>query len=132
MTYSDKAIEYFLEAAHAGKMDNPDGVGVIGDLECGDHFVIYIKVTDNHISEVSYQVFGCPAAIATCEAAAVIATGLSIEEARRITDDDIFAFLERLPKRKEHCSHSAAEALQAAIFHYSIESEKQKSIELEE
>jgi nitrogen fixation NifU-like protein len=127
-SYSAKVLEYFLNPAHAEKMDNPDGVGVIGDIECGDYFVIYIRVRDDRLIEISFQVFGCPAAIVTCEAVAVLATGMSLKDAREITDEEIYRFLGGLPERKLHCSHSAAEALQAAIFHYQIEQSKRNPI----
>ena len=128
MSYSAKALDYFLNPTHAVKMDNPDGVGVIGDIECGDYFVMYIHVCGNRLAEISYQVFGCPAAIVTCEAAAVLATGMSLEDAREITDEKIYRFLGGLPEQKLHCSHSAAEALQAALFHYQLEPNKRDSI----
>ena len=121
MTYSARVLEYFLDPKHAYRMEQPDGIGVVGDLSCGDFFVMYIRVRGERLTEVSYQIFGCPAAIATCEAAAQMATGKSLEEAERITDDSVAEFLGGLPEMKLHCSNSAADALHCAIADYRAE-----------
>jgi len=125
MRYSEKLLRYFTDHAHAGKMENPDGAGPVGDILCGDFFVIYIRVREGRLEDVSYQVFGCPAAIATCEAVAEMATGKTLEEARHITDAAVVEFLGGLPEIKMHCSNSAAEALQRAIVHYRLQQKGQ-------
>jgi nitrogen fixation NifU-like protein len=120
MVYSDKVLSYFLDPAHAGEMANPDGIGPVGDPTCGDFFVVFIRVANGRIGEVSYQIYGCPAAIATCEAVAEMATGRTLEEAERITDQSVADFLGGLPGTKLHCSNSAAEALCRAIADYRV------------
>jgi len=116
--YAHKVIQCFREATHAGKMAGADGVGRVGDVFCGDFFVMYIRVRDGRLAGISYQVFGCPAAIATCEAVAEMAAGKTLEEAQRITDERVAEFLGGLPDFKLHCSNSAAEALGRAISDY--------------
>jgi nitrogen fixation NifU-like protein len=123
MIYSAKVLEYFLNPKYAYRMDQPDGIGVVGDLSCGDFFVMYIRVRGECLTEVSYQIFGCPAAIATCEAAAEMATGKTLDEAQRITDDSVAEFLGGLPEMKLHCSNSAADALHCAIADYRAETQ---------
>ena len=126
MIYSAKVLEYFADPKHAYRMEQPDGLGVVGDLSCGDFFAIYIRVRDQRLTEVSYQIFGCPAAIATCEAAAEMATGKTLEEAQRITDESVAEFLGGLPEMKLHCSNSAADALHCAIADYRAEAQGEK------
>jgi len=121
MIYSPKVLEYFADPKHAYRMDQPDGMGAVGDLSCGDFFVMYIRVRDERLTEVSYQVFGCPAAIATCEAAAEMATSKTLDEAQRISDEYVAEFLGGLPEMKLHCSNSAADALRSAIADYRAE-----------
>ena len=123
MIYSTKVLECFLNPKHAYRMEQPDGIGVVGDLSCGDFFVMYIRVCDERLTEVSYQIFGCPAAIATCEAAAEMATGKTLEEACEITDEAVAEFLGGLPEMKLHCSNSAADALHCAIADYRAEAQ---------
>lgn len=118
MFYSDPVLQYFLDPAHAGEMESPDGIGPVGDISCGDFFVMYIRVSEGRLTEISYQVFGCPAAIATCEAVAETATGKTLEEAQGITDETVAELLGGLPEMKLHCSNSAAEALHQAITDY--------------
>jgi len=126
MPYSDRVLQYFLDPAHAEEMGNPDGVGLVGDITCGDFFVMYIRVTEGRLTEISYQIFGCPAAIATCEAVAEMATGKTLEKACEITDEAVVEFLGGLPEMKLHCSNSAAEALHRAIAHYRIRQGRQE------
>jgi len=121
MLYSDKVLQCFLDPAHAGEMENPDGVGPVGDITCGDFFVMSIRVENGRLAEISYQILGCPTAIATCEAVAEMATGKTLEEAREITDEAVAEFLGGLPQMKLHCSNSAAEALHRAIAHYRVQ-----------
>jgi len=120
MPYSDKALQCFLDPAHAGEMEHPDGVGLVGDSTCGDFFVMYVCVSEGRLKQISYQIFGCPAAIAACEAVAEMASGKTLEEACEITDEAVAEFLGGLPEMKPHCSNSAAEALHWAIAHYKI------------
>jgi len=124
MIYSTKVLECFLNPKHAYRMEQPDGIGVVGDLSCGDFFVMYIRVCDERLTEVSYQIFGCPAAIATCEAAAEMATGKTLGEAQRMTDESVAEFLGGLPEMKLHCSNSAADALHCAIADYHAEGQR--------
>jgi nitrogen fixation NifU-like protein len=99
-------------------MEDPDGVGPVGDTACGDLFVMYIRVRQGRLTEISYEIFGCPAAIATCEAVVVMTTGKTFEEAQEITDATVAESLGGLPEPKLHCSNSAAEALHRAITDY--------------
>lgn len=126
MPYSDKALQYFLDPAHAGEMEDPDGVGLVGDIACGDFFEMHVRVAGGRLTEISYRIFGCPAAIATCEAVAEMATGKTLEEAQEITDETVAEFLGGLPELKLHCSNSAAEALHRAVAHYRIRQGRQE------
>ena len=87
-------------------------------MVCGDMIVMYIKVKNDHLSEIKYQVFGCAAAIATCSALSEIGIGKSLDEALKITDEDIIIYLAGLPDHKIHCSTGAASALHTAIADY--------------
>jgi nitrogen fixation NifU-like protein len=127
MFYSDRVLQYFLDPAHAGEMESPDGIGPVGDISCGDFFVMYIRVSEGRLTEIRYQILGCPAAIATCEAVAEMATGKTLEEAQEITDETVAEFLGGLPEVKLHCSNSAAEALHRAIADYWTRQGRQRS-----
>ena len=127
MSYSDKLVGYFLDPSHAGEMKDHDGAGPVGDMTCGDFLVMFIRVREERLAEIRYLVFGCPAAIATCEAVADLATGKTLEEARQITDEAVAEFLGGLPDIKLHCSNSAAEALHRAIADYLIRQERGQS-----
>ena len=116
--YSKKVMEHFLNPRNMGKIDDPDGVGVAGNPVCGDTMTIYIKVKNNRIVDIKFQTFGCAAAIATSSMITELAKGKTIEEAEKITRDDVADALEGLPPIKMHCSNLAADALKAAIEDY--------------
>lgn len=117
-TYSKKVMEHFLNPRNMGKIDNPDGVGTAGNPMCGDTMTIYIKVKNNRIVDIKFQTFGCAAAIATSSMITELAKGKTLEEAEKISRDDVANALEGLPPIKMHCSNLAADALRAAIEDY--------------
>lgn len=108
-------VEHFLNPRNVGEIENPDGVGTVGDPECGDYFKVWIRVEGDLLAEVKYKVFGCPAAIATCSMMSELATGMTMEEASMLDDIDIMVALGGLPEPKQHCSNHAATALHKAI-----------------
>jgi nitrogen fixation NifU-like protein len=100
-------------------MEDANGVGTVGNPTCGDLMTIYIKVNDDEVIEdISFQTFGCGAAIATSSMITEIAVGKTLEEALKISRNDVADELDGLPPIKMHCSNLAADGLQAAIENY--------------
>lgn len=116
--YSDTVIEHFMCPRNVGNMNDADGEGTVGDPSCGDSLTIYIKVKNDVIEDISFLVFGCAAAIATSSMATELAKGKTIEEALKISEDDIVRALGGLPENKKHCSNLGAKALRNAIDDY--------------
>ena len=116
--YSEKVMDHFANPRNSGEMENPDGVGTVGNTTCGDLMTIYIKVKDDVITDISFQTFGCGAAIATSSMITEIAIGKTLEEALKISRNDVAEELDGLPPVKMHCSNLAADALKAAIDNY--------------
>jgi len=118
MSYSQKVIDYFTHPRNVGKMDNPDGVGKVGNPVCGDVMELYIKVEDNEIVDAKFQTFGCAAAIATSSMVTELVKGKTLEEALKISNETVTEALGGVPAIKRHCSVLAEEALKAAIADY--------------
>jgi len=116
--YSKKVLEHFKKPHNVGKIDDADGVGTVGNRACGDVMKLYIKVKDNKIVDIKFETLGCAAAIATSSIITDLAKGKTIEEALKITKDNIVEELEGLPPVKVHCSLLAIDALHAAIKDY--------------
>jgi nitrogen fixation protein NifU and related proteins len=116
--YSTKVIEHFKNPRNAGVIEDASGIGEIGDPNCGDFMKVFIKVEDQIVKDVKYQIKGCPASIACASAMTELAMGKSIEDAMFITDDDIIATLDGLPEFKIHCSALGASGLAHAIMDY--------------
>ena len=126
--YSEKVMDHFQNPRNVGEIENADGIGTEGNPTCGDLMTIYIKVEDNIITDVKFKTFGCGAAIATSSMITEMAVGKTIEEALKISRNDVADELEGLPPVKMHCSNLAADALRAAIADYKMkEAEKEQA-----
>ncbi len=122
-SYSKEVMKHFKNPINMGKIKNPDGVGKVGNVVCGDVMYLYIKIKKNKkdqyiISDVKFETFGCVAAIATSSMITKLAKGKTIEEALKITKMDVAKSLGELPKIKLHCSVLATDALVEAIYDY--------------
>ena len=124
MEYTEQVMDHFMNPRNMGEMENPDGVGTVGNAKCGDIMRIYIKVEDNVITDVKFKTFGCGAAIATSSKATELVKGKTIDEALTITNKMVMDSLGGLPPVKVHCSVLAEEALHAAIQDYKDRLEK--------
>ncbi len=116
--YSDAVMDHFTNPRNVGEIEDADGVGEVGNPTCGDMMTFYIKVKDGRLSDVKFKTFGCGAAIAVSSMVSEMAKGKTIEEALRITRDDVAEELGGLPKQKMHCSNLGADALHKAIEDY--------------
>jgi nitrogen fixation NifU-like protein len=116
--YSTTVMDHFKKPRNVGEIENADGVGEVGNPLCGDMMTIYLKINDDRIQDIKFKTFGCGAAIAVSSMLTEMAKGKTLEEARKITNKDVAAALEGLPKNKLHCSNLGADALQKAIKNF--------------
>jgi nitrogen fixation NifU-like protein len=116
--YTEKVLDHFRNPRNMGKMENPDGVGKVGNPKCGDVMAMYIKVKEEKIFDIKFQTFGCTAAIASSSIATELVKGKTLDEALKLTRNDIANELGGLPAIKIHCSLLASDALKAAIEDY--------------
>ena len=116
--YTRQLIDHFNNPRNTGIIPDADGIGTIGDPECGDFIRVYIKVRAYRLKEVTFEVCGCPAAIATTSALTEIVTGKTLVEAMVINEADVVKALGGLPDPKIHCSNLGTVALRQAILHY--------------
>lgn len=113
--YSETVLERFRSPHHAGKINDPDGVGEAGDPSCGDMTRIYIKVEDDIITDARFKVIGCAAAIASSDMACDLIIGKTTKDALKVTNEEVIKNLGGLPEEKEHCSVMAEEAIVRAV-----------------
>lgn len=116
--YSEKVMEHFRNPRNVGEIENPDGVGNVGNPVCGDIMELQIKVQDGIIVDARFRTFGCGAAIATSSMVTEMIKNKTIGEASKISNRAVAEALGGLPPIKMHCSVLAEEALIKAIEDY--------------
>jgi len=116
--YSEEVKKRFMDPQHRGEVKNPDAKVLVQSEICGDEMEISFRVKDNIITECKFQTFGCAASTATSDMLCELAEGKTIEEAEKLTREDVIHGLGDLPKVKLHCSDLAAKALKTAIDFY--------------
>ncbi len=127
--YSKKILDRFKNPKYAGKIEKPSAVGEVGNIRCGDVMKVFIKVEKNKhgkeiIKDISYQTYGCAAAIVSSDYLCEIAKGKTLEKAKKITSKDVIKKMGKVPLIKIHCSVLAQNALHKAIEDYKKKEKK--------
>jgi nitrogen fixation protein NifU and related proteins len=116
--YNERVVDHFSNPRNVGTIEDADAVGETGSFKCGDTMTLYLKVTDGRIDDVRFQTYGCGAAIASSSMLTEMVKGKTLDEALKITNQDVADELGGLPPLKLHCSNLAADALHNAIEDY--------------
>ncbi len=117
--YTEKVMDHFQHPRNVGEIENPSGMGTVGNAKCGDIMRIYLDIDDNQvIRDVKFKTFGCGAAVATSSMATEMVKGKTVQEAMAGTNKAVCEALDGLPPVKVHCSLLAEEAIHAALWDY--------------
>ena len=116
--YTETVMDHFMHPRNVGEIENPDGVGQVGNAKCGDIMKMYLKIKDDRIEDVKFETFGCGSAIASSSMATELIKGKTIKEALAVTNKQVVDALGGLPAYKLHCSVLAEESIKAAVKNY--------------
>ncbi|MCL2023557.1 MAG: Fe-S cluster assembly scaffold protein NifU [Oscillospiraceae bacterium] len=118
MGYSKEVMDHFTNPRNVGEIENPDGMGEVGNAKCGDIMRIYLRIVEDVIEDVKFMTFGCASAIATSSIATELIKGKKVEDALSLTNKAVVEALSDLPASKIHCSVLAEQAIKAAVKDY--------------
>ena len=116
--YTDTVMDHFMNPRNVGEIENPSGVGEVGNAKCGDIMKMYLDIKDGVIQDVKFETFGCGSAIASSSMATEMIKGKTVEEALAISNKDVVVALGGLPAHNLHCSVLAEEAIKSAVKDY--------------
>ncbi len=117
--YSEKVMDHFTNPRNVGEIENPSGVGTVGNAKCGDIMRMYLDIDEKGVIQAAkFKTFGCGAAVATSSMATELVKGKTVEEALQVTNKAVLEALDGLPPVKVHCSLLAEEAIHAALWDY--------------
>lgn len=117
--YSEKVMDHFNNPRNVGEIENPSGVGTVGNAKCGDIMRMYLTIDENGVIEdAKFKTFGCGAAVATSSMATELVKGKTVSQALTVTNKAVLEALDGLPPAKVHCSLLAEEAVHAALWDY--------------
>lgn len=116
--YNQKVMDIFANPQNVGEIENPDGIGTVGNATCGDIMQITLRIKDGIITDAKFKTFGCAAAIASSSLATEMIKGMTLDDAMKITNAQVVEALDGLPPQKIHCSVLAEEAIHLAIEDY--------------
>lgn len=126
--YTDLVMDHFSNPRNVGEIEDPDGVGQIGNPVCGDVMRITIDVDDDHIRDIKFKTFGCGAAVATSSMVTEMVMGKTLAEAAELSNKAVAEALGGLPANKMHCSNLAADALHLAIEDYLVKNGREAEV----
>ena len=118
MIYSEKVMDHFMNPRKVGEIEDANGIGEVGNAQCGDIMKMYLKINGNTIEDVKFKTFGCGAAIATSSMATELIKGKTIDDALKLTNKAVMEALDGLPPVKVHCSVLAEQAIKSALSDY--------------
>ncbi len=122
MMYTKEVMDHFMNPRNVGEIENADGIGEVGNPKCGDIMKMYLKIDGDIIEDVKFKTFGCGSAIATSSMVTELIKGKTIEEAMKVSNQDVADELGGLPAVKMHCSVLAEQGIKSALLDYSKKS----------
>lgn len=120
--YSPKVFDHFFNPRNNGVLEDANGIAEIGDPDCGDHLKVYLRIENDMVKDIKFQIKGCPAAIACASAMTELVMGKPVQEAMLVSDDQIIEHIDGLPEFKIHCSALGASGFRVAVMDYSLKS----------
>ena len=120
--YSQLVFDHFFNPRNNGYIEDANGIAEIGDPDCGDHLKVFLKIENDMVKDIKFQIKGCPAAIACASAMTELVMGKPIQEAMQVSDDQIIDHIDGLPEFKIHCSALGAAGFRLAVMDYRMKS----------
>ena len=115
MQYSEVVVAHFNQPRHAGRMENPDALGLAGTPGAGPFMALYLRCSGGSVADAAYQTFGCAPAVAAGSVLTDWLIGRPLEDCHAMDESALERLLGGLPEHKRFCAAIAVAALRAAL-----------------
>jgi len=113
--YSAELLDHFENPRNAGALDDPDASAQLENPACGDVLELSLKLSGRNISEIRFRAKGCVPAMACGSAITELIKNKDIDDARKVSREELVRKVGGLPQASAHASHLAIDTLSALL-----------------
>ena len=114
--YSPELLDHFQNPRNAGEIESPDRTVRLENPACGDILELTVrlesgKLAGKRIADIRFRAKGCVPAMACGSAITELIKGKTLDEARRVSREELVEKVGGLPQASAHASHLAMDTL---------------------
>jgi nitrogen fixation NifU-like protein len=113
--YSPQLLDHFQNPRNAGDLPDADATVELENPVCGDVVRLSLRMQDGRIAEIRFKAKGCVPAMGCASAITEMVAGKTLEQARKLTREDLVRAIGGLPQAAGHAAQLALDVLDALL-----------------